>query len=107
MARFQDIEELTKIMNDVDSMDLELRSLSNVVNSRTIELKSKIKKTISNPQVLELLNRLEIKGIFNRLIMEIFIFLMSTRRTCLGSKLERKRPSSCSQNEIQFKLTAY
>lgn len=32
------------------------------MSSRSIELKGKIKKTIANPQVRELLTRLEIKG---------------------------------------------
>jgi hypothetical protein len=62
LARVTDIKELTQIMDSIDSMETELRSLGNVVNSRTIELKARIKKNISNPKVLELLNRLEIKG---------------------------------------------
>ncbi len=37
-------------------------SLGTAVNAKTIELKSKIRKTISNPRVRELLNKLEIKG---------------------------------------------
>ena len=62
VARQTDVEALSKIMNDLESIEQELRSLGNVLNSRTIELKAKLKRTISNPSVLELLNRLEIKG---------------------------------------------
>ena len=49
-------------MADVENLETELRSLGNVVNARSIEVKSRMKKTISNPKVRELLNRLEIKG---------------------------------------------
>ena len=40
---------------------MELRGIPNVT-SRSIEIKARIKKLISNPQVHEMLNRLEIKG---------------------------------------------
>ena len=43
-------------------MESELDSLGATVNGRTIELKSLMTKTVSNPNVLDLLNRLEIKG---------------------------------------------
>jgi hypothetical protein len=49
-------------MSEIDILDQELRSLGGVVNTRTIEIKTKIKKSISNPRVREILNRLEIKG---------------------------------------------
>lgn len=62
LARVADIKELSKIMENVESMENELRNLGSVVNSRSIELRARLKKTISNPMVLELLNRLEIKG---------------------------------------------
>jgi hypothetical protein len=62
LARAADIEALTKIMNEVELLDAELHQLGGTVNSRSIELKARIKKTISNPTVRELLNRLEIKG---------------------------------------------
>lgn len=62
IARVADIKELTQIMEAAEAMETELRTLTNVVNSRTIELKARLKKTVSNPKVLELLNRLEIKG---------------------------------------------
>ena len=54
--------DLAQIMNTIESLENELRSLGPVVNTRTIELKAKMKKTISTPKVRELLNRLEIKG---------------------------------------------
>lgn len=62
LARVADIKDLTQIMDSVEHLENELRSLGEVVNSRSIEIKARIKKTISNPRVLELLNRLEIKG---------------------------------------------
>ena len=62
MARAADIQALAKIMAEVEILEGELISLGNIVNSRTIEIKSRIKKSISNPQVRELLQRLEIKG---------------------------------------------
>lgn len=61
-ARQADIMDLAQIMNTVESIENEIRSLGPVVNSRTIELKAKLKKSISTPKVRELLNRLEIKG---------------------------------------------
>ena len=62
MARAADVQALAKIMAEVEILEGELISLGNVVTSRTIEIKSRIKKSISNPQVRELLQRLEIKG---------------------------------------------
>ena len=62
IARQADIMELAQIMNSLEDLEVELRSLGQVVNTRTIELKAKMKKTVSNPKVRELLNRLEIKG---------------------------------------------
>lgn len=62
IARAADVLELTKIMTDVEALESELKALGSVVNSRTIELKARLKRTISNPTVKELLNRLEIKG---------------------------------------------
>jgi hypothetical protein len=49
-------------MADVENLENDLRNLGSVVSSRTIEIKARIKKTISNPKVREILNRLEIKG---------------------------------------------
>ena len=53
---------MTKIMQEVTELESELLTLGSAVTSRSIEIKSKIKKTISNPRVRELLSRLEIKG---------------------------------------------
>jgi hypothetical protein len=62
MARQTDIIDLVQIMNEVENLESELRNLGNVVNTRSIEIKARMKKTVSNPRVRELLNRLEIKG---------------------------------------------
>lgn len=62
LAGVADIKELSQIMANVDMLENELSSLGNAVNARSIEIKARIKRTISNPQVLELLKRLEING---------------------------------------------
>ena len=63
IARQTDISEIVSIMKEIESMEHELATLgAKVVNSKSIELKSKIKRAISNPKVREILNRLEIKG---------------------------------------------
>lgn len=49
-------------MTEVETLETELRTHGNVLSTRTIEIKSLIKKTISNPKVREMLDRLEIKG---------------------------------------------
>lgn len=49
-------------MAEVDNLETELRTHGSVLSTKTIEIKSAIKKTISNPKVQALLNRLEIKG---------------------------------------------
>ena len=61
-ANQKDIADLAKIVYDVEILESELKTLGNVVSSRTIEVKARIKKLISNPHVREILNRLEIKG---------------------------------------------
>ena len=62
MARLSDITSLSKIMAEIELLELELRALPPGVSTRTIEIKARIKKTISNPVVNSMLNRLEIKG---------------------------------------------
>lgn len=50
-------------MKEVEILESDLRSQkSDGMNARAIEIKIKIKKALSNSKVLELLNRLEIKG---------------------------------------------
>lgn len=61
-ARQADITSLAALQKQVDDLEAELFSLGSAVSTRSIEIKSKIKKTISNPKVRDLLNRLEIKG---------------------------------------------
>ena len=62
LAREADIQSLSKIMSEVDMLENDLLSHGKEVNAKTIEIKSRIKKTIQNPNVRSLLNRLEIKG---------------------------------------------
>ncbi len=50
-------------MEGIEELEQELTSLtSDGVSNRMIEIKAKIKKMISNPEVRELITRLEIKG---------------------------------------------
>ena len=46
----------------MSTLENEMRTLGSAVSSRSIEVKARISKLISNKQVNELLNRLEIKG---------------------------------------------
>ena len=62
MARQADVSDLNQLMTEVETLETELRAHGNALSTRTIEIKSLIKKTISNPKVREMLNRLEIKG---------------------------------------------
>lgn len=63
IANQRDITELAKIVSDVETLEIELSNIgTGVVSSKTIEIKARIKKLISNPHVRELINRLEIKG---------------------------------------------
>lgn len=61
-ARQADILSLAALQKTVEDLEAELFSLGSAVSTRSIEIKSKIKKTISNPTVRALLDRLEIKG---------------------------------------------
>lgn len=47
---------------EVQSLELELQSIGDVVNSQTIELKARLKKLTASKAMNELLGRLEIKG---------------------------------------------
>jgi hypothetical protein len=62
LASQQDILELARIYADVENLESQLRAEGTAVNSKTIELRSMIQKMVKNPKVLEILNRLEIKG---------------------------------------------
>lgn len=62
MASQKDIQELAQILSGIDSLENELRTLGSTVNSKSIEIKAKIKKQISNPHVRAILDRLEVKG---------------------------------------------
>ena len=62
LAQQADIHALSQIMSEVDQLEVDLSTYGKEVNAKTIELKARIKKTISNPTVRAILNRLEIKG---------------------------------------------
>ena len=62
LAQQADINALAQIMTEVDKLEADLLAYKGEVNSKTIELKARIKKTIQNPNVRAMLNRLEIKG---------------------------------------------
>ena len=62
LARQADVTKLASIMKEIESLESELLKIDSGVSSRAIEIKAKIRKTISNPSVRQLLDRLEIKG---------------------------------------------
>ncbi|CAM9445642.1 unnamed protein product [Chrysoparadoxa australica] len=62
VARMADITHLQGIMEDVAVMEAELARAGKDVSSKTIELKSAIKKSLSSPGMVELLGRLEINN---------------------------------------------
>ncbi|KAG5175425.1 hypothetical protein JKP88DRAFT_228811 [Tribonema minus] len=61
VASQEDIERLKAVMEDVMGMESELAK-ANSLNARTIEIKGNLKKTLSSPAMMELLNRLEIQS---------------------------------------------
>ncbi|CAM9558203.1 unnamed protein product, partial [Phaeothamnion confervicola] len=61
VAALDDVRRLREIMQDVTDMETELERINSPVAPRTIELKSTIKKRLSSPSMITLLNRLEIK----------------------------------------------
>jgi hypothetical protein len=62
LARQADITELASIMNQIENMEIELATLGSAVTTRSIELKSAMSKAAANPNVLQLITTLEIKG---------------------------------------------
>jgi hypothetical protein len=61
IALSQDVEKIEQVMTAVESLESQL--LDNAgVNGKSIELKSAIKKLMTDPSVLESLNRLELEG---------------------------------------------
>lgn len=107
IANQRDVMELSKIMVDVENLENELRSLGTVVNSRTIEIKARLKKTISNPRVREILNRLEIKGqviVVLDACLSIHSFCVMLLSACVGIVFERTRFGSCSQAKVHGEL---
>ena len=65
VARQTDITLLTAIMKDVMTLESEMITLqreNKQLSSRALEIKSIIRKTIHNPNVGDVLKRLEIKG---------------------------------------------
>lgn len=61
IALSQDVEKIEQVMTALESLESQL--LDNVgVNGKSIELKSAIKKLMTDPSVLESLNRLELEG---------------------------------------------
>ena len=62
IAKAVDIEKLSSIMEEVEFIQNELHEQGDTLSSKTLELKSKLKKTICTPAVNEILKRLEVKG---------------------------------------------
>lgn len=63
IALSQDVEKIEQVMTELESLEYQLlESAGSGVSSKSIELKSAIKKLMTDPSVLESLNRLEIEG---------------------------------------------
>lgn len=63
IALSQDVEKIEQVMTELESLEYQLlESAGGGVSSKSIELKSAIKKLMTDPSVLESLNRLEIEG---------------------------------------------
>lgn len=63
IALSQDVEKIEQVMTALESLESQLlENAGNGVNGKSIELKSAIKKLMTDPSVLESLNRLEIEG---------------------------------------------
>ena len=61
-AAVEDISRLQDTMLQVTEMEKELAALGGAVSGRSIELKGSIKKKLSSPAFLKLLNKLEINN---------------------------------------------
>lgn len=63
IALSQDVEKIEQVMTALELLESQLLENSgNGVSGKSIELKSAIKKLMTDPSVLESLNRLEIEG---------------------------------------------
>ena len=61
IALSQDVEKIEQVMTALESLESQLFD-NEGVNGKSIELKSAIKKLMTDPSVLESLNRLELEG---------------------------------------------
>lgn len=62
LALAQDVEKILHTMDELDQLESLLRSESDAVSSKSIELKAAIKKLMTSAEVLDALNRLEVEG---------------------------------------------
>jgi len=62
VAHVEDIKALNRLMNEVSKIDSELMAMEGAVNVRQLELKGSLRKMLTQPATLELIERLEIKG---------------------------------------------
>lgn len=65
LAVAADVEFIQKVMDEYESLETMLRSEggdTSTVSSKSIEIKASIKKLMTDPQVSECLNRLEVEG---------------------------------------------
>lgn len=62
IAQAADIDKLSSIMEEVELLQNELHEQGDTLSSKTLAIKSKLKKTICTPTVNEILKRLELKG---------------------------------------------
>jgi hypothetical protein len=63
LAIASDVEAITKVMNTLSELEHELSDVGdNKSSPKAIELRAAIKKLMSNPEITQTLNRLEVKG---------------------------------------------
>jgi len=62
LALAADVENLSRVVAEAEALEQKLLDEDDVVSSKSIELKASIKKLMTDPSMLESLNRLEVQG---------------------------------------------
>ncbi|KAL3911436.1 MAG: hypothetical protein SGILL_007282 [Bacillariaceae sp.] len=62
LAMAADVQKIGAVMKELDTLEGLLQRESDPTTGRSIELKSSIKKLMTNPEVLSALDRLELQG---------------------------------------------
>lgn len=62
VAHAADISSLSRVMEELESLESRLLSAGSAVNNDTISLRASLKKLATKPEVTEIMERLEFKG---------------------------------------------